>query len=117
MASPLSSAQQPMGPFFDGVTTTRNLSAAPLQPSGYQRRFYRHRRAAAGDGFFKILDRVRRLGVMFWPRRQFAIVHRPQFPAHRLDRDDDAVFLEHPLAEIDKPPAYDAVHGGDRAIL
>ena len=51
------------------------------------------------------------------PRRQLAIVHRPQFPAHRLERDNDPVFPEHPLAEIDEPPAHDAVHRGDRAIL
>ena len=66
----------------------------------------------APGSFFKILDRVRRLRVMLWPRRQLAIVHSPQLPAHRLDRDDDAVFLEHPLAEVDKPPTHDAMHGG-----
>lgn len=54
---------------------------------------------------------------MFGPRRQLAIVHGPQFPAHRLGRDDDAVFLEHPLAEVDKPPAHDAMNARDRAIL
>jgi hypothetical protein len=71
----------------------------------------------AGHTFFKILDCGRRLGVMFGPRRQLAIVHGAQFPAHRLGRDDDAVFLEHPLAEVDKPPAHDAMNGRDRAIL
>ena len=67
--------------------------------------------------FFKILDRVRRLRVMARPRRQLAIAHGPQLSAHRLDRNDDAIFLERPLAEIDKPPAHDAVYGRDRAVL
>ena len=31
--------------------------------------------------------------------------------AHRLGGDDDAVFLEDPVAEVDDPPAYDAMHG------
>ena len=42
----------PWATFFDGVTTTRDFSAAPLQQSRYQPRFYRHRRAPAGDRFF-----------------------------------------------------------------
>jgi hypothetical protein len=71
----------------------------------------------APGSFFKILDRGRRLGVMFGPRRQLAVVHGPQFPAHRLGRNDDMVFLEHPLAEVDKPPTHDAMNGRDRAIL
>src|ERR1700726_2060435 len=40
-----------------------------------------------------------------------------QFPAQCLLGDDDAEFLEHPLAEIDDPPAHDAMHGRDRAAL
>jgi hypothetical protein len=70
-----------------------------------------------GPYVFKILDRGRRLGVMFGPRSQPAVVHGPQFPAHRLGRNDDMVFLEHPLAKVDKPPAHDAMNGRDRAIL
>ena len=42
----------PWATFFDGVTTTRDFLAAPLQQSRYQPRFYRHRRAPAGDRFF-----------------------------------------------------------------
>jgi hypothetical protein len=34
-----------------------------------------------------------------------------------LGRDGDFERLEHPLAEVDKPPAHDAVHGRDRPIL
>jgi hypothetical protein len=40
-----------------------------------------------------------------------------QFPAQCLLGDDDAEFLEDPLAEVDDPPAHDAMHGRDRAAL
>jgi hypothetical protein len=71
----------------------------------------------AGHTFFKILDCVRSLRMMPGPRRELAIVHGPQFPAHRLGRDDDAERLKHLLAEVDKPPTHHAMNGRDRAIL
>ena len=37
--------------------------------------------------------------------RQLAISHGPQLPAQCLRGDDDAEFLEDPLAEVDDPPA------------
>jgi hypothetical protein len=40
--------------FFDGVTTTRNISAAPLQPAGYQLRFCRQQ---AGLGRRRVLQK------------------------------------------------------------
>jgi hypothetical protein len=45
------------------------------------------------------------------------MIHDPQLPAHGLGGDDDAVFLEHPLAEVDKPPAHEAMQGGDRTVF
>src|SRR5580704_13031566 len=66
-----------------------------------------HRRAAAGDGFFKILDRALSLLVMTGTSRELTISHGAQFPAQCLLGDDDAEFLEDP----DDPPAHDAMHG------
>jgi len=51
---------------------------------------------------------------MLGARRQLAVAQRPQFPAHRLFGDGDAKLLEHPLAQIDKTPAHEAVRGWDR---
>ena len=50
-------------------------------------------------------------------RRKLAIAHRAQLAAQRLPGDDDAELLEDPLAEIDDPPAHDAVDGRDRSAL
>src|SRR5208282_4761543 len=44
----------PWATFFDGVTTTRNISAAPLQPAGYQLRFCRQQ---AGLGRRRVLKK------------------------------------------------------------
>ena len=49
--------------------------------------------------------------------RELTISHGAQFPAQCLLGDDDAEFLEDPLAEVDDPPAHDARHGRDRAAL
>ena len=49
--------------------------------------------------------------------RELTISHGAQFPAQCLLGDDDAEFLEDPLAEVDDPPAHDAMHGRDRAAL
>src|SRR5208282_3036892 len=45
----------PWATFFDGVTTTRNISAAPLQPAGYQLRFCRQQ---AGLGRRRVLQKL-----------------------------------------------------------
>ena len=49
--------------------------------------------------------------------RELTISHGAQFPAQCLLGDDDAEFLKDPLAEVDDPPAHDAMHGRDRAAL
>src|ERR1700689_3800140 len=54
---------------------------------------------------------------MTGPSRELTISHGAQFPAQCLLGDDDAEFLEDPLAEVDDPPAHDAMHGRDRAAL
>ena len=66
---------------------------------------------------FKILDRALSLLVMTGTSRELTISHGAQFPAQCLLGDDDAEFLEDPLAEVDDPPAHDAMHGRDRAAL
>ena len=62
---------------------------------------------------FKILDRALSLRVMTGTSRELTISHGAQFPAQCLLGDDDAEFLEDPLAEVDDPPAHDAMHGRD----
>ena len=49
--------------------------------------------------------------------RKLAITHGAQFPAQGLPGDDDAEFLEDPLAEIDDPPPHDPMNSRDRAAL
>ena len=49
--------------------------------------------------------------------RKLAVAHGAQFAAQRLLGDDDAEFFPYPLAEIDDPPANDAVSGWDRTAL
>jgi hypothetical protein len=44
--------------------------------------------------------------------RELTISHGAQFPAQCLLGDDDAEFLEDPLAEVDDPPAHDAMQAG-----
>ena len=48
--------------------------------------------------------------------RELTISHGAQFPAQCLLGDDNAEFLEDPLAEVDDPPAHDAMHGRDRPL-
>src|ERR1700734_2763860 len=66
---------------------------------------------------FKILDRALSLLVVTGTSRELTISHGAQFPAQCLLGDDDAEFLEDPLAEVDDPPAHDAMHGRDRAAF
>src|ERR1700734_899062 len=49
--------------------------------------------------------------------RELAITHLAQHPAQRLLGDDDAEFLENPLAEIDDTPAHDPVNRWNWAAL
>src|ERR1700722_20653002 len=49
--------------------------------------------------------------------RELAITHLAQHAAQRLLGDDDAEFLENPLAEIDDPPAHDPVNRWNWAAL
>ena len=56
---------------------------------------------------FKVLNCAFRLGVMARASRELAIIHLAQHAAQRLLGDDDAEFLENPLAEIDDPPTHD----------
>ena len=62
-------------------------------------------------------DRPLRLRMMARTSRKLAVAHGAQFAAQRLLGDDDAEFSPYPLAEIDDPPANDAVErlGSDRS--
>jgi hypothetical protein len=53
------------------------------------------------------------LGIMAWPGGKFAVIHGVQLPAHRLGGDVNAELLKDPLAQIDEPPAHDAMDGRD----
>ena len=67
---------------------------------------------------FKILNRAgAACCVMSRTSRKLAITHGAQFPAQGLPGDDDAEFLEDPLAEIDDPPPHDPMNSWDRAAL
>ena len=64
--------------------------------------------------------------VMARPGREFSIIQRAQFAAQDLFADREAVFIEHPLRQIDQPPAHDPMdrrvrtgldHGDERAPL
>jgi len=64
--------------------------------------------------------------VVARPRREFSIAQRAQFAAQDLFGDRDAILVEHPLRQIDQPPAYDPMdrrgrtgldHGDERAPL
>jgi hypothetical protein len=76
----------------------------------------RSRPGDRGD-FFKIFNRAGSLRVMPRTSRKLAITHGAQFPAQGLPGDDDAEFLEDPLAEIDDPPPHDPMNSRDRAAL
>ena len=66
---------------------------------------------------FKILNRAGSLRVMPRTSRKLAITHGAQFPAQGLPGDDDAEFLEDPLAEIDDPPPHEPMNSRDWAAL
>src|SRR5207302_458560 len=52
------------------------------------------------------------LGVMPRPGRQLAQLQGAQFTAQRLLADRNAKFVEHPLCEVDQPPAHHAMTAG-----
>ena len=49
--------------------------------------------------------------------RKLAIAHLAEHAAECLLGDDDAEFLENPLAQIDDPPTHDPVNRRDRPAL
>ena len=51
------------------------------------------------------------------PGRKLAIAHGTELPAQGLLGDGDAEFLKNPLAQINEPPAHNAMHRGDRPAL
>ena len=55
--------------------------------------------------------------MMARPRRELSIPQRAKFAAEDLFGDRQAIFVEQPLREIDKPPAHDLVDRGDRTGL
>jgi len=73
--------------------------------------------ASAAGKFFKCLDRIGILPLMARTGRELAIVGLAKDPAHGLRAERDAEFLEHPLHQIDEPPADDTVDGGHRSSL
>ena len=70
-----------------------------------------------GPYVFKVLNCAFRLSVMARASRELAITHLAQHAAQRLLGDDDAEFLENPLAEIDDPPAHNPVNRRNWAAL
>src|SRR5260370_17911514 len=60
---------------------------------------------------------IARFGLGVVTSRKLAITHGAQLAAQRLLGDNDAEFLENPLAEIDDPPAHDPMNGWNRAAL
>src|SRR5260370_22282838 len=67
--------------------------------------------------FFERLEGFGILGMMPGARRQPAEPHGPQFPAQGLRADRHAKLLEHPLRQIDEPPAHHAMDRRDRTAL
>src|SRR5947207_11133137 len=51
------------------------------------------------------------------PGRQLAQLQGAQFTAQRLLADRNAKFVEHPLCEVDQPPAHHAMNRRDRTAL
>ena len=56
-----------------------------------------------------MLDRPLGLGVMTRPGGELPVAHGAKLSAQGLLGDADPKLLPQPLAQIDKPPAYDAV--------
>src|SRR5690349_19752310 len=54
---------------------------------------------------------------MTWPGRELAEAERPQLAAQRLLTDRQAELVEHPLDQIDQPPAHHSVRRRDRTGL
>ena len=72
---------------------------------------------AGRESFLKKLNGACGLCVVAWPGRELAIPHGAQLPAERLLGDADAELFLDPLAEIDNPPADDAMDARNRAAL
>lgn len=67
--------------------------------------------------FFKVLNRLRVLSMMFRPGSQLAIIHGPDFAAQRLLAHRNAKLLPKPLRQIAQTPENDAVEKGCRLML
>src|ERR1700691_5342412 len=67
--------------------------------------------------FFKGCDNRLVMRVVARPRREFSIAQRAQFAAQDLFGDRDAILVEHPLRQIDQPPAYNPMDRRDRTGL
>ncbi len=52
--------------------------------------------------------------MMTRAHRELAITQRAQFAAQNLFGDQQAIFVEHPLHEINQPPAHDFTNRGGR---
>lgn len=62
--------------------------------------------------FFKILNGLRVLSVMFGPSSQLAIAHSPYFTAQRLLAHRNAKLFPKPLRQIAQTPANNTVEKG-----
>ena len=67
--------------------------------------------------FFKGCDSRLVMLMVAWPRGEFSIAQRAQFAAEDLFGDRDAILVEHPLRQIDQPPAYDPMDRRGRTRL
>src|SRR5208282_2697130 len=80
----------PWATFFDGVTTTRNISAAPLQPAGYQLRFCRQQ---AGLGRRRVLEKVRKRASWIQRQQRFFTQFRPRTPERQYVSGETHLYL------------------------
>jgi hypothetical protein len=62
-----------------------------------------------GPYVFERLERIGILGVMSGTGGELPEAHGPQFPAEGLLADRNAELLEHPLRQINQPPADHAM--------
>jgi hypothetical protein len=96
---------------------TRASSANQISMASGSTPFSRSISSRRSGRLFKILDGADGLRVMTRTSRQLAVAHGAQFAAQCLFGDHDVELLPNPLAQIDDPPAYDAVNGWDRTAL
>src|SRR6266849_5472629 len=94
------------------------LIASETRPlSACRPRRARRSRRGSRRSFFERRQGLGILGMMPGPRRQLAQLEGTQFAAQRLLADRNAEFLEHPLRQVNQPPAHHPVNRRDRAAL